>query len=435
MLLSAAIAQTAFYGYLLSLGNLREHIPVCLAVYCILFGLYCISTQSVFKKPTNISHVGPSKSKRIFFIIVAFSLVYRIIMLFSEPSLSDDIYRYVWEGNITASGHNPYSTAPADDSLAGFRDTEIYPSINHAHLPAIYPPLCQYLFSAVYLTGTSVFGMNAGFMLFDLGIIALLLLFLQKRNGAPERCILYAWNPLVIMEFAGTGHLDSAGIFFMLGALYLLSIEKIRCATVSLAAAFLIKMMPIVMLPFLLNKKRHSVVLLFLGTVLTAYIPFLTGGLDIFQSLNIYTRTWYFNGSLYDLIQYVVGSPASARIVALLFFLCSFVYLYRKTSIADSPDVVTYALYIIMAVIVFSPVVHPWYVCWLVPFCVLVPSRAVLILSGTVFLSYYVLIEYTFSGIWHEELPVKLAVYVPFYTMLLYELNTRVMKGNMYAGR
>ena len=75
--------------------------------------------------------------------------------------------------------------------------------------------------------------------------------------------------------------------------------------------------------------------------------------------------------------------------------------------------------------IAVSPVVHPWYVCWLVPFAAVRPSRAALLLSGTVFLSYLVLRRYAVEGIWHEHPAVQFAVYLPVYFVLVTELPAR----------
>jgi hypothetical protein len=123
------------------------------------------------------------------------------------PYLSTDIYRYIWDARVQASGVSPYDYVPADPNLRHLRDADIYQKINrkdYAH--TIYPPAAQIAFFAISRFGESVLAMKAGIAVCDLTTIGILLILL-RLNQPLERVILYAWHPLVVWEFGSAGTL------------------------------------------------------------------------------------------------------------------------------------------------------------------------------------------------------------------------------------
>ncbi len=129
----------------------------------------------------------------------------RLILLFQIPG--DDIYRYVWEGDVVVSGWNPYLHPPESETLAFLRN-DIWEKVQHKSVTAIYPPLVQVLFAVMALLRFGVMEFKLVFLLADLAVV----LLLTRRFGV-ERTLLYAWNPLVIYCFAGGGHYDSLFLF------------------------------------------------------------------------------------------------------------------------------------------------------------------------------------------------------------------------------
>ena len=73
------------------------------------------------------------------------------------------------------------------------------------------------------------------------------------------------------------------------------------------------------------------------------------------------------------------------------------------------------------AFLLCTPVVHPWYVCWMIPFLAIAPNRAWFFLSGAVFVSYWVLREYAATGLWVESPAVLCVQYIPFFALLLFD--------------
>jgi hypothetical protein len=441
--------QLLAYLFLLWLENLRDAIPLCQAAFFITFFLYLASLyllnslhpQSHKKMAGDQRKITCSDKKVVFTVIVIFALLFRIILWLSPPTLSDDIYRYLWEGRLVSMDINPFEYAPDAPQLEYLRDQEIFPQINHKNFVSIYPPLTQFIFSLSLQLHPSIKMMNLTFLIFDVLIMVVLILTLRSLKIDLTRIIIYAWNPLIIMEFAGSGHLDSVAIFFLMLSFYLFTKGKSVSSILSLALSFLGKLLALVFLPFILQKKKGLSTLLFVIVICVAYLPFLNAGTKLFQSLIIYSNEWVFNGSLYPLFIWILPSPAAARgMSAILLVLTTGVlfFWYRKRHLdEDKKSIYVIGFTVLGLLLLVTPVLHPWYVCWMVPFLVICPNRAWIFLTGSVFLSYWVLEGYVRSGVWEESVPVLMLEYIPFYALLLVdgirsflEVNQPLIRSN-----
>jgi alpha-1,6-mannosyltransferase len=133
-----------------------------------------------------------------------FRCLFRLSLLFAPPYLSDDIFRYVWDGRVQAAGINPYRHIPADPVLADLRDDKIYPRINRRDYAAtMYPPLAQFTYLLTTRISESVTWMKATMLLFEVVTIWALLHLLTSFGLPRERVLLYAWHPLIVWEVAG----------------------------------------------------------------------------------------------------------------------------------------------------------------------------------------------------------------------------------------
>jgi hypothetical protein len=419
---------------MLSVGNLRQNIVRAEQCFFAAFVLYLVSllvlrTVENSGLPDGERAAGQTrhffKKNYYLFSIIVFAICFRGILWLSPPTLSDDIYRYVWEGKLTGSGINPFAAPPEDPALAQLRDQVIYPGINRRDLAAVYPPLSQLIFAASAWLSPTLGAMKLTFIIFDVLTIGILLMTLRELSIPVTRIAIYAMNPLIIMEFAGSGHSDSAGIFFMLCALYFFLKKRTYSPVVCLALSVLNKFLPLVFLPFLLGRKKVAAILLFVAASALFYAPFLSAGTKLVQSLFIYAEHWFFNASLYDAFLWVGNDKMAARRMSAAVFLLVmgglYVWYLRK-----DPEERGKALYYVACIglgsfLLLTPVVHPWYVCWIVPLLVIVPNRAWIFFTGAVFLSYLVLRGYVATGVWEEDALVKLAQYLPFYALLLYD--------------
>ena len=381
-------------------------------------------------------------------LILVFAVLFRMTLLFSDPVLSDDIYRYVWDGKVSNEGINPYRYAPEADNLKGLRDEAIYPYVNHKAVHTIYPPLLQYIFQMTSFISPSVFFMKLILLLFDIGVMFLIFMILKFLDRSLGWIIVYAWNPLVIVEFSGSGHADVIAIFFLLFSLYLAVKARSIWAGAMLGFSFLAKFSGVIILPFFEDiRSRWKTLALTLAAALSVivlgYAAFLDAGPYLNKGLFEYASNWEFNSSWYSLayhyVQDLFGIPPTgetflgmetnnkARAAAKFMMICSgffiftgvFIHHVRKSYEGQKENVLKAAFILIGTVILLSPTLHPWYVIWVIPFLCIFPNAAWILFTGLVFLSYAVLKEYHLTGLWQESLEIRLWEYVPFYVLLI----------------
>jgi alpha-1,6-mannosyltransferase len=167
-----------------------------------------------------------------------------------SPRLSTNIYRYIWDGRLQAAGINPYLYLPVGPRLAALRDDSIYPHINrkeYAH--TIYPPVAQIFYFVVTRVTQSISGFKGVLVLVDLVTVGLVAATLRAIGQPAERVIVYAWHPLPIFEFGGSGHIDALMICFIALALFARARQKFGIAGFALGAATLVKFIPVILLP------------------------------------------------------------------------------------------------------------------------------------------------------------------------------------------
>src|ERR1044072_561859 len=166
-----------------------------------------------------------SSTNSALLIAIAFAVLFRASILFAPPYLSDDIYRYIWDGRVQAAGVNPYRYIPAAPELVQLRDDAIYPKINrrdYAH--TIYPPVAQVVFLLTTRISESVVWMKVTMLIFELAAIWAITSLLNLLGRPRQLVLLYAWHPLCVWEFAGSGHVDAIAIAFI--ALAILAWKK-----------------------------------------------------------------------------------------------------------------------------------------------------------------------------------------------------------------
>lgn len=441
LFLGLGAGQIFCYCNLLFLGNLKNEVSACIGLFCTAFVLYSLSLFILYrddcpeKNSVNPPGAGLRKNSKLPFcltVIIIISVCARFLIYLSPPTLSDDIYRYVWEGKIFSAGFNPFEFAPDNPKLEQFRDAEIFTGVTRKNITTIYPPVSQFIFAACARVNPTLSAMKMTFILFDLATIAVLILTLYRLKQNILQVAIYALNPLVIIEFAGSGHLDSAGILFLMLSLYLF-IQKDNISTyITLAASFLVKFLPIFILPFIIRKKYFTGIVIFAVIICAAYIPFLSAGEQLFYALGVYSKQWYFNAPIYDMLLWICNDNLLARKISLFVFVILMMGMYlwhfRQKLVPDALYMYRISFFAIGIFLFLSPTLHPWYVCWIIPFLAIVPNRAWILFSGTVFLSYWVLKDYAASGVWKESPLVKAIEYMPFYFLLTYDWRKNISK-------
>ena len=292
------------------------------------------------------------------------AVVWRLVLLGAAPLVSDDAYRYVWDGRVQQHGLNPLETAPADPALARLH-TELTRRIDptSAVLPSIYPPLAQRFFLGVTSVHESVLAMAAAVLVCDLLIIGTIWRWLAVTRRSPWWVLAYAWHPLVALEGAGGAHIDIAGALLLVGAAYALSRRRSLLAAVGFAGAFAVKFVPVVLLPLLWKRVRPVDAAVGALLVVLLYLPFLDSSQLPVGSLGTYLAQWRFNGPLFRWLSPWTGTaPVVAFAVAAGLAVAVHA---RRTRDRDDPAAWSWPL---AATICLLPAIYPWYLVWLIPF-------------------------------------------------------------------
>ncbi|HEY8410911.1 MAG TPA: hypothetical protein VIK76_05900, partial [Pyrinomonadaceae bacterium] len=178
--------------------------------------LKLVAVQAIIYLAVAWLSLRTTDSRRLLLLGLIFAALFRLSIVFSPPYLSDDIYRYVWDGRVQAAGINPYRYVPADESLAHLRDEKIYPNINrrdYAH--TMYPPVAEGAFLLITRVSESVTWMKLVMVACEAVTVWALVQLLVSFGFARQRVLIYAWHPLAVWEFAGSGHLDAMAIAFI----------------------------------------------------------------------------------------------------------------------------------------------------------------------------------------------------------------------------
>lgn len=388
------------------LGDLREHRIVYLCLHAFLFLLYLAATRHVRL------HRPPLGA------ILGAAVAFRLILLPAAPSLSDDIHRYVWEGGLQLEGINPYAHPPDDPALAAYRD-DIYEGINYKELPAIYPPVMQWAFAAAVLAGgRSLIAMKVLFIAADVALILLLAALLRARGLEAGRVALYAWNPLVVVEVAGSGHNDPFAVLFLVAAVLSVTAGWRRLSMTMLGLSALGKLYPAALLPFFARRVKPAHLLLPPLIAAACYLPYASAGAELFRSAREYAARWRFNDSAFGVIEKTLdlaglaephGAARGVVLVLCAGWMIALIVAQWRGRIGLSRAVFLFT----GMVLVTQPTLHPWYLIWMVVWLPLHPSAAWIALSGLAPLSYLG----EGWAVWAE--------YLPFYALLMAGVSAR----------
>lgn len=310
------------------------------------------------------------------------AILLRIGLVFCFPLLSDDLYRFIWDGRLLAAGINPFAELPGfylDPAYAEYGlDAALFQKLNSPEYYTIYPPVAQAVFwLAAKFAPDSWYGSMLVIKCFLLACELLslrLILFLLDYWRLPrERILLYALNPLILVEIMGNLHFEGAMILFLLLALAAFSLEWVRAAAVALALSVAAKLLPLMFTPYLLRRYRWPQLWrfsLWFGVVLLLlFLPLLSGAFaqNLGSSLDLYFRQFEFNASLYYLARWYGFQWMGWNLIdfygPLLAGLAAFLIFF--TALTESgPTWRTLPLRMMWAMIFFlfcTTTVHPWY--------------------------------------------------------------------------
>jgi len=382
-----------------ALGDLSAHVPLWL-VACGVGFLPIAAVLALTRSPLR-----PPSARATVLVVLGWALLIRLpLLLFTDPTLSDDIFRYVWEGRMVAGGLDPYDLAPNHPALTRMAlDAPEWSLINHRELPAIYPAATQWVFGALASVSATTGFFRAAMVAVDAALICTLGALLHSRGRDPRWLVLYAWHPLVAVEVASSGHYEPLALLALVGGLlawesprrgvtpWLLWGLAIATKYIGGAAAWFAARR-------LVERGHWPLALLGLVTAglcaLLFALPFALDGRPPIGSLGTYVQHWGHNASVHALLTELIGYHPARKVVALLFVL------WAAWLTWTGPEPARAFLLLFAGLMVLSPVVHPWYGLWLIALLPLVPSPPLIALSALLPLSYLAWTTQASGGGW-----------------------------------
>jgi hypothetical protein len=423
LVLSEAVYLAVFRVSFVQDNSLAVRFLALMSVLFALYGIACLLSRNGFGRERNA-----------LFVIAAGALLFRVTLLGigvnSSPEalgtprglrsdvqgesvvhghlflFDDDLWRYLWDGHVSAAGVNPYQYPPNDPSLDQLPDTtqgrrwsEIRSRVNHPDLPTVYPPLAQLVFRfAHWIAPGSILAFKSIVCLVDLIAALFIALTLRAMNCAMTGVVLYAWNPLVITMIAGSGHIDALAATAIAATIYFLVRKRPKIAGVTLALAVAGKLAPVVLLPLMIKRLRWRGTAIFLVALLGIYLPF-SGAASVLRNLGVYVYQWQFNSGWFHtlnwLLSFVVSDPSYvARVMSGFIILAVTLWLALHNRQGILEQFLSSAATTLGVFLILNPTIMPWYVIWLLPLAVIARQQIWIYFSALVCLSVLMMVDW-----------------------------------------
>jgi alpha-1,6-mannosyltransferase len=412
------------YLYAFQLQDLRVHTVEFEIAFFAAFVLYAVAVVVILRDNSRTSRLTLS-------VLFIFAIFFRAILVLTPPTLSDDMYRYVWDGRVQANGINPYAYAPNASELQSLRDAAIWSRINRPDAITVYPAGAELAYAALWrIVPDNVRWFQIAMSSGDLIAGGLLILLLRAFNRSPNLALIYLWSPLVIFETAHGAHIDGLVLPLLVAALIAQMKGRDGWVGVFLGAAASIKIYPLILFPALWRARDDAgrwratwvMPLALVATIALAYAPYVTQGAGLLGYLPKYLNE-NFNmgiaGIIFSLVAQRGGTTEQASqiansLLALALIVIAFVLVWRPAK--NSDDAIRRCVYPIGAFTLLTQNLFPWYLLWLIPLLTIFmqPGKLGLRLdawTGWFLFSGLIALAYTFFIAWT---PVAWASWVEF---------------------
>ncbi len=394
-------------------------------LYAIAFGVYLYAAGRV------VPALPKREARAALTLILGGAALCRLAVVFAPPQLSTDIFLYIWDGRLINHGINPYHWAPNATPLRFLRDS-VWNQAEYKSYQSIYMPVSQGVFAcANALFGSNAVGYKFLYMLFDFGVLGLLLLVLKRLGRPLTQVIWYAWCPLPITEVSLAGHQDIVGVFFLLAAFALAMRRKEQGGgwkytggvALLLVASVLTKGFALLLLPLFARVHGRAFAvwaacgLLYLGMPLWVFLPqFIHGMHQYLENVHVNSGLfgWVNLGLSYVTRRWHYSITEKLSDAALL----GVTYWSVRRPVADYTDLLRRSFAVLAVTLLVIPTLFPWYLLWTVVFVPLLgkkPLYSFVLLSGLSVLLY--VYYYSLQAYWW----VSAAEYGPFYVLLGWE--------------
>ncbi len=374
---------------------------------------FLVAAYHIFRKDLPDSYV---------YTVIGIALIVRLSFMWTAPVGSDDLWRYYWDGKVQAAGINPYAHAPNSAELKHLSTVTIPSLVNHPEMKTIYFPLSEWIFYTAYMmSGESAWGIKLLLLLSEaLAIWGLLLL--TKRLDIPRRFVLfYAVCPMLLFEYAIDAHVDGFGLPLLVFSLLFYVDKRKLLSMLLLGLSLSIKPTALVLLPVLFFaetdwRSRLRVAAVPLLTLAVLFIPYVLSA-NPFESLSTFTKNWTFNGFVFNVLNSYFENNQQTRLICSILLAAAVLALsLSKRQLFDK------LYYAVLFLLLFSPVVHPWYVGWLAALLPVARRWSGLVYVSTLSLTCFTYIGYQLRGVWSEEPMMWLAEYLPVVVLAGMEL-------------
>ena len=410
------IVSTVCY-YLIAYNITRTLFPVFITLITVLFVLYLLVTSV-------------DLAKQYYKQLLLFSLFIRLVFLFAIPTLSDDYFRFIWDGVLTTNGINSSLYKPIDivqingNELSSFL-IGLKANMNSVNFYSPYPPVLQFIFYVVvklsgYHLTTNIITLRLLVIIAEVATVWIGIKMLDQFKIDRHKILLYTLNPLVIIELTGNLHGEAFLIFFLLSSLYLLIKRYFFASALFLGLAVSTKLLPLIFIPVIVSfigiKKGLVYCFIVLLIVTISFIPFFNVQLIVHfaESIGYYFQKFEFNGSLYYLLRWIGYSIAGfnliyfiGKVLPVLSFVIIMIIAFYKKPISNE---VFFERLLISLLVYYlcSLTVHPWYITLLVILSIFTVSRFAMVWSALIMLSYSAYTQYPY----HEILWVTAVEYL-----------------------
>ncbi|NOZ46241.1 MAG: mannosyltransferase [Chlorobi bacterium] len=388
--------------------------------------------------------------EKSYFVI---GIIFRFSILFSIPNLSDDFYRFIWDGKLISLGINPLQYLPSE-LIAKFNASsglsvmnELYNGMNSRQHYTCYPPVNQLLFTIGALFTKQNFYISIPvlkgiILLSEIGIFFLIKKLLLHFKLPAKNIFIYWLNPLVIIELTGNMHFEGIMLFFLLLAFIYLLKDKFWYSVLFYSVSVSVKLIPLMFLPVLLSFlgfKRWIKYCIIVGILtIVFFLPFINNNnlLNFLQSLDLYFQKFEFNASIYYLVReigfwikgYNIIQSAGVALSIISFIIILIIGFSKKGNIKS--NIFVLMLYMITVYYLLAMIVHPWYIITLVLLSVFTKHLYPMVWSLLVIVSYYTYL----TPAYQENMYLVALEYLLLTAYIVYEFNI-LKRGKQVMGK
>jgi hypothetical protein len=436
-----AILLIAIYFCALVVGDLRRNTVGFEYIFFTAFIIYGIACFYVLQLEED--------NRRLLYLTFGLAAVTQAILTLTHPTLSDDMYRYVWDGRVQSQRISPYQYPPDAPELTHLRDNDIYPYINRKNVVTVYPPAAEAAYALLWRILPDSIHWFQAVMAFG-GLLAGILLtgLLRDLRRSPARVLIYLWSPLLAFETAHAAHVDGLVLPLLVGAWWARIRERDGLVGFLLGVATATKFYPALLLPFLW-RPRHSqgrwqMPLAFVLALTMFYLPYtITSGSSVIGYLPHYFQEKFNISPLVSNLNHILNSLNPHKTNSLTLIALGAIMLLGAWAIfnpaRDAETVIRRCIVPIGLITLLSQNLFSWYMLWLLPLIAIFfePSRkrfGILALprldawTGWWLFCGLVGLSYTFFIKWN---PVSAAIqfeFLPLYVILLIDLANFLWK-------